>query len=53
MESCAPIFSGKVSQQVKRGIGFLYDYLIPHKKYLNQVLLGLFIATIVQLMLPF
>ncbi len=42
-----------LEKQVRNGIGFLYDYLIPHKKYLNQVLLGLFIATIIQLILPF
>ncbi len=45
--------SESYEQQIKSGIGFLFDYLLPHKKYLNQVLLGLFIATIVQLMLPF
>lgn len=40
-------------QQIKGSFGFLLDYLRPHQKYLNQVLLGLFIATIVQLLLPF
>lgn len=39
--------------EVKKGIGFLWEYLTPYKKYLNQVLLGLFLATLVQLMLPF
>lgn len=39
--------------EVKKGIGFLWEYLQPYKKFLNQVLLGLFLATLVQLMLPF
>lgn len=37
----------------KEGIGFLWEYLKPYSKYFNQVLLGLFLATLVQLMLPF
>ena len=37
----------------KGGLGFLLDYLKPHKKYIFQVLLGLFLAAIIQLMLPF
>ena len=32
---------------------FLLNYLKPYKKYINQVLLGLFIAAIIQLILPF
>lgn len=40
-------------ERTKGGIGFLWEYLKPYKKYLNQVLLGLFLATLVQLMLPF
>ncbi|MDT0677793.1 peptidase domain-containing ABC transporter [Autumnicola musiva] len=37
----------------KGGLWFLLDYLRPHKKYINQVLLGLFIAATIQIMLPF
>lgn len=34
-------------------IGFLLTYLRPHYKYINQVLLGLFVVTVIQLLLPF
>jgi len=36
-----------------QGLGFLIDYLQPYKKYIYQVFLGLFIASVVQLILPF
>ena len=37
----------------KNSFRFILDYLIPFKKYLNQVLVGLFLVTIIQLILPF
>lgn len=37
----------------KSNLRFLLDYLTPYKKYLNQVLVGLFLATVIQLILPF
>ncbi len=36
-----------------QGLGFLIDYLKPYKKYIYQIFLGLFIASVVQLILPF
>lgn len=35
------------------GLKYLYHYLLPYKKYIGQLCLGLFIATIIQLLLPF
>ena len=32
---------------------FLLEYLKPFRKYLNQVLVGLFLATVIQMSLPF
>ncbi|MCM4161490.1 peptidase domain-containing ABC transporter [Antarcticibacterium flavum] len=37
----------------KSSFQFLIDYLLPYRKYLNQVLIGLFLATVIQLILPF
>ena len=39
--------------QSKSSFRFLLDYLLPYQKYLNQVLLGLLLATLIQLILPF
>lgn len=35
------------------GIGFLIEYLKPYKKYIGQISLGLFVAMLIQLILPF
>ena len=40
-------------QLVNNAFNFLLQYLLPYKKYLNQVLLGLLITTVVQILLPF
>lgn len=37
----------------KRSFRFLYEYIKRYKKYFTQILLGLFIVSIVQLVLPF
>lgn len=37
----------------KTGFNFFIEYLRPHKKYLNQIILGLLLASVVQLILPF
>ncbi|SDS34079.1 peptidase domain-containing ABC transporter [Christiangramia echinicola] len=35
------------------GMGFLFEYLNPYKKYIGQITLGLFTAMLIQLILPF
>jgi ATP-binding cassette subfamily B protein len=35
------------------GLEYLYYYLVPYKKYIGQLCLGLLLATIIQLLLPF
>lgn len=53
-EPTQQFFNGEPPEPEKKGgLRFLLDYLKPHKKYINQVLLGLFIAATIQLMLPF
>ncbi|NDW13785.1 peptidase domain-containing ABC transporter [Bacteroides sp. 214] len=37
----------------RRGFGFLFSYIRPYKKLIVQLLLGLFIGSIIQLLLPF
>src|SRR5690606_3621413 len=48
-------FGEKESIEVtkKSNLRFLIDYLMPYRKYLNQVLVGLLLATLIQLILPF
>jgi len=35
------------------GLEYLYQYLLPFKKYIGQLFLGLLLASIIQLLLPF
>ena len=35
------------------GLEYLYHYLVPYKNYIGQLCLGLVLATIIQLLLPF
>ncbi|WP_369618217.1 peptidase domain-containing ABC transporter [Flavobacterium sp. CFS9] len=35
------------------GFSFLYPYFKPYKKLINQILIGLLVATVIQLILPF
>lgn len=44
---------GSPEKEVKSSFKFLLEYLKPFQKYLNHILLGLFLATVVQLILPF
>ena len=37
----------------KKGFGFLYSYLRPYRQLVGQLLLGLLLGSIIQLMLPF
>jgi ATP-binding cassette, subfamily B, bacterial len=36
-----------------KGFSFLWSYFSPYKKLINQIFLGLIVATIIQLLLPF
>src|SRR5690606_25290327 len=44
---------GTGTSEPDSGHGFLYRYLMPFKEYIGQIFLGLLLATIVQLLLPF
>lgn len=37
----------------RKGFGFLYSYLHPYRNLVGQLLLGLFLGSMIQLMLPF
>ena len=37
----------------RTGIAYLYKYLLPFKSYIGQLCLGLFLASIIQFLLPF
>lgn len=40
-------------EEQKRGFGYLVQYLKPHKRLVNQLLIGLFLSTVFQLIFPF
>lgn len=49
-----PEFYNKTGEKLKRSnFRFLFDYIRPYKAFINQLLLGVFIASILQLILPF
>ena len=39
--------------QAKKGIGFIFRYLKPHKRLLLQLFIGLLLGTFIQLLFPF
>ena len=39
--------------QTKKGIGFLFRYLKPHRRLLIQLFIGLLLSTFIQLLFPF
>ena len=39
--------------QTSRGMGFLFQYLTPHKKLIFQLIIGLLLGTVFQLIFPF
>lgn len=40
-------------QNTKSGFSFLFNYLIPYKKYLSQVLLGMIFGSVLSMIFPF
>jgi ATP-binding cassette, subfamily B, bacterial len=50
----APAFSPSTDESYKKGsFRFLYNYLVPYKKFLLQLVLGLAIGSLLQLIFPF
>lgn len=47
------ILEDEVKAVSKKGFGFLYSYLRPYRQLVGQLLLGLLLGSIIQLMLPF
>ncbi len=49
-----PLFYSKFDEvNEKSGFGFLFKYLKPHKKFVVQLILGLLIGSLLQLIFPF
>jgi ATP-binding cassette, subfamily B, bacterial len=49
-----PEFYNKTGEKLNRSsFRFLYQYIKPYKRYISQLLLGVFLASILQLIFPF
>lgn len=49
-----PEFFARDNEKVnRRGFRFLWSYIRPHRKFIHQVLLGIFAGSLLQLVLPF
>ncbi len=48
-----PDFYGQIEETEKTKFKFLLSYLLPYKRYLYQLVLGLFVGSILQLIFPF
>jgi ATP-binding cassette, subfamily B, bacterial len=53
LEPSPEFYKNKDERTGKKSFGFLYSYLAKYKKYLVQLLLGLLIGSVLQLIFPF
>jgi ATP-binding cassette subfamily B protein len=53
LETTPIFFSQKEENQSKRHLGFLLNYLKPHRKFINQLLIAFLAGSLFQLIFPF
>ncbi len=53
LETTPDFFNHKEEPLQKSGFSFLFKYLFPHKKFLIQLVLGLLVGSLLQLIFPF
>lgn len=53
LEPSPEFFSSTVAKPQNGGYKFLFNYLVPHKKYIIQLLVGLVAASLISLAFPF
>ena len=53
LEPTIDFYTNTWDEEKKHGFGFLFQYLIPHKKLIFQLILGLLLGTVFQLIFPF
>ncbi|WP_373843386.1 peptidase domain-containing ABC transporter, partial [Bacteroides heparinolyticus] len=55
LEPTPEFYAGEDEKEMaeRKGLGFLYAYLRPYKQLVGQLLLGLLLGSMIQLMLPF
>jgi len=53
VEPTGQFYNDEFDSNQKKGFGFLFQYLKPHKKLIVQLILGLLLGTIFQLIFPF
>ena len=53
LEPTNNFYSTDIDEGEQKGLGFLFQYLRPHKKLIVQLLLGLLLGTVFQLIFPF
>lgn len=45
--------SGEDAEEPSTGFAFLYRYLLPHRRFIGQLVIGLLAASLIQLLFPF
>lgn len=53
LEPTNEFYTSDLHEESKKGFGFLFQYLIPHKKLMLQLVIGLLLGTVFQLIFPF
>jgi ATP-binding cassette, subfamily B, bacterial len=53
LEPTPSIYDNELDSEKKRGFGFLYKYFRLYKKFSFQLVLGLILASLIQLVIPF
>lgn len=53
LEPTGQFYKDDFDDEDVKGFGFLYQYLVPHKKLVTQLILGLLLGTVFQLIFPF
>ncbi len=53
LEPTNQFYTNDLDDEGKKGFGFLFQYLKPHRKLLTQLIIGLILGTIFQLIFPF
>lgn len=53
LETTPEFYKKDAEEGVAKGFGFLIPYITPHKKLIVQLVIGLFVATVFQLIFPF
>ncbi|MEL6390813.1 MAG: cysteine peptidase family C39 domain-containing protein, partial [Bacteroidota bacterium] len=53
LEPTPNFYKPESSEDNKKGFSFLYQYLTPHRRLMTQLILGLLLGTVFQLIFPF